>query len=329
MKLYHKLLLLARKIRLRFIPDTSSDRITQDANQTDEASELIYEAILSEKPIMIARYGSTELATIVNYIGVQEHDTNPIKYVFSNNLQWWWSESLIKQMQQWSGFFPPTSEKVAEFCKSAIEDSSLVDILGCWAWGEKRMLPYLAEAKFVHLRSLEPFWGKAPWTRALKNKRVLVIHPFAETILEQYGKRELLFRNKEILPEFKSLEVIKAVQSLGQGDSRFNDWFEALQWMENEIDQRDYDVCLIGCGAYGFPLAAHIKRQGKQAIHLGGALQLLFGIIGKRWEDPMYGVKEWNIPQGAYTELINDYWVRPNETEKPRSANSVEGGCYW
>ena len=329
MKFYHKLLLVARKIRLRFIPDNSSDRITQDANQTDEASELIYEAILSEKPIMIARYGSTELATIVNYIGVQEYDTNPFKYVFSSSLQWWWSESLIRQMQQWSGFYPPTQEKVAQFCNSAIEDSSLVDILGCWAWGEKRMLPYLSQAKFVHLRSLEPFWSKTPWTRALKDKRVLVIHPFAETILSQYDRRNLLFTNKDILPEFKSLDVVKAVQSLGKGDSRFNDWFEALQWMKDEIDRRNYDVCLIGCGAYGFPLAAHVKRQGKQAIHLGGALQLLFGIIGKRWEDPMYGVKEWNIPQGAYAELINDYWVRPNETEKPRSANSVEGGCYW
>lgn len=48
--------------------------------------------------------------------------------------------------------------------------------------------------------------------------------------------------------------------------------------MKDEIDKRDYDIALIGCGAYGFPLAAHIKRSGKKAVHLGGALQLLFGI---------------------------------------------------
>lgn len=123
--------------------------------------------------------------------------------------------------------------------------------------------------------------------------------------------------------------MIKAVQSLGEGDSRFSDWFEALRWMENEIDKRDYDVCLIGCGAYGLPLAAHVKRRGKQAIHLGGALQLLFGIKGKRWEDPMYGVKEWRIPQGSYSSLINEYWVRPDSTDTPKSSIAVEGGCYW
>lgn len=32
----------------------------------------------------------------------------------------------------------------------------------------------------------------------------------------------------------------------------------------------DYDICLIGYSAYGFPLAAHAKRKGKKAVHLGG-----------------------------------------------------------
>jgi hypothetical protein len=99
--------------------------------------------------------------------------------------------------------------------------------------------------------------------------------------------------------------------------------------MKQEIDKKDYDICLIGCGAYGFPLAAHVKRQGKKAVHLGGALQLIFGIKGKRWEDPHYGVSQWNIPQGYYLSMVNEYWVRPGEDLKPTNAQSVEGGCYW
>lgn len=329
MHIYHKCLLLAKKIKNKISVDDSSSKIDTDINAVEYASEIIHDKIISGKPFMAARYGSTELATIVNYLGVKEGLKNPLQYIFNNGLQWWWSDSLIRQMQRWSGFYPPTPQKVAEFCQMALDDSPLVDILGCWAWGEKRMLPYLPDAEFVHLRSLEPFWSKKPWTRALKGKRILVIHPFAETISGQYSIREKLFKNPDILPEFKSLDVIKAVQSLGEGDSRFKDWFEALQWMKDEMDKRDYDICLIGCGAYGFPLAAHAKRSGKQAIHLGGALQLLFGIIGKRWEDPMYGVREWGIPAGSYTSLINEYWVRPNSFEKPVSANSVEGACYW
>ena len=41
------------------------------------------------------------------------------------------------------------------------------------------------------------------------------------------------------------------------------------------MNKTDYDICLIDCGAYKFPLAAHAKRQGKKAIHLDGSLQLL------------------------------------------------------
>lgn len=43
----------------------------------------------------------------------------------------------------------------------------------------------------------------------------------------------------------------------------------------------NFDTAIIGCGAYGMPLAAQIKNAGRQAIHLGGAVQLLFGIKGE------------------------------------------------
>lgn len=97
---------------------------------------------------------------------------------------------------------------------------------------------------------------------------------------------------------------------------------------EKEIDKCDYDICLIGCGAYGFPLAAHVKRMNKKAIHMGGSLQLLFGIIGKRWEDPEYGYIELK-KKGCYPQLINKYWIRPGMKEKPQNAIQVESGCYW
>jgi thioredoxin reductase len=99
--------------------------------------------------------------------------------------------------------------------------------------------------------------------------------------------------------------------------------------MKGEIDQLDYDIALIGAGAYGFHLAAHAKRSGKKAVHMGGALQLLFGIRGKRWEDPNYGNKYWNVPKNAYVNLMNENWIRPGEINKPSKVNLVEDACYW
>jgi hypothetical protein len=297
----------------------------QDA---DKASKIIYDALIADEPCMIARFGSTELTCLSNYLGLKNNKGKYFDYIKGNSQAWWWEEKIIKQMQQWSGFFPATEDKIEQFCVLMLKDIPQVDILGSWL-SEENIVSKELKAKKVHLRLLEPFWADSPWTKALIGKKVLVVHPFAETISEQYLERVHLFKNSEILPEFKSFQVIKAVQTLGEGDSRFKDWFEALEFMKSEIDKVDYDVCLIGCGAYGFHLAAHVKRKGKKGVHLGGALQLLFGIKGKRWEDPNYGVKGWGIPYNFYPNLINEHWVRPDQKDKPKNAQAVEGACYW
>ena len=115
--------------------------------------------------------------------------------------------------------------------------------------------------------------------------------------------------------------TLKAIQTLcGEKDERFGTWFDALDYMYKEAMKIDFDIAIIGCGAYGMPLAAMLKKAGKQAIHLGGATQLLFGIKGRRWEE--------NYPSKIAT-FFNEYWVYPAESEKPKNASTVEMGCYW
>ncbi len=284
------------------------------------SSELISQAILSEAPVMIARLGSTELTCMVNYLGVKYPEKfKSIKgYITQQTPPWWWNNSIINQMQKWSGFFPPKIEKVEQFCELMIEDLSNVDILGSWLKEESFFSDELSQSKKVMLEDLEPFFTNNPWTRALEGKKVLVVHPFVESIKSQYQKREKLFDNN-LLPEFE-LEVIPAVQSIAGQETEFNDWFAALDFMKEQISQKEFDVCILGCGAYGFPLASFVKNMGKKAIHLGGATQLLFGIKGKRWEQ--YIVY-------PYSNLFNEHWVRPGNTETPKKSSLVEDGCYW
>lgn len=303
--------------------------LLQREEDPDKASEMIYNLLISDEPCMIARFGSTELSALVNYLGVNSKHHSILKYIRGEQPEWWWNKNIMNQMQQWSGFFPPTPENMQRFGDLMMQDMKELDLLGCWIKNEAYFTKGLEHTQRVHLRLLEPFWANKPWTRCLKNKNIVVVHPFTEYILSQYNNRTLLFSNPDTLPKFASLRTVKAVQSLGGEDNGFKDWFDALKWMEDEIDKEDYDVCLIGCGAYGFPLAAHVKRQGKKAVHLGGALQLLFGIRGKRWENPSYGVKEWGIQYGSYSSFMNKYWVRPGEGGRPKNANQVEGGCYW
>lgn len=295
----------------------------------DVVSRIIYEKLMDDKPCMIARFGSNELLCMVTYLGIKEANHNIIDYITGKSKEWWWNETNLDNMFYVAGFYPKQYASFEKFCELMIKDVKEVDVLGSWLANERYFEKELVDCSKVHLRLLEPFWPKEPWTKALSGKKVLVIHPFSETILIQYEKRNQLFKHKDILPAFKSLTVIKAVQSSGQSNDQYFDWFDALDSMKLQIDKADFDICLIGAGAYGFPLAAYVKRMGKKAVHIGGALQLLFGIRGKRWEEPTYGVKVWGIPYGFYPALMNEHWVRPLNTEKPETANGVEGACYW
>lgn len=320
MRIFFFVLKVIRKVYLQTVgfEIQSKPECIQDA---DLASQIIYDALTSNKPCMIARFGSTELNCLMNYVGVTNERNKFISYFQGKTSAWWWEQKIIAQMQNWSGFFPPTYEKIEKFCELMFNDIPQVDVLGSWLAGESEFDLMLNDCKKINLELLNPFFSQRPWTKALEGKKVLVVHPFAKSIESQYKKRELIFK-ADVLPSFE-LQTIQAVQSLAGNQTQFTDWFEALEYMKSEIDKRDYDICLIGCGAYGFPLAAHVKRSGKNGIHIGGSLQLLFGIKGKRWLDPNYNSKY------NYCQMMNEHWVYPRNDERPINAHVVEGATYW
>ena len=246
---------------------------------------------------------------------------NILSYIVGKSNAWWWNEHNLENMHIVAGFFPSEKSEYEKFCELMLDDIPEVDVLGSWLADESVFNKELEYSAKINFELLNPYFSIIPWTKALEGKKVLVVHPFVSTIENQYKKREFLFRDN-LLPIFE-LQTVKAVQSYAKNPTQFSDWFAALDYMKSEIDKHDYDICLIGCGAYGFPLAAHVKRKGKKAIHLGGSLQLLFGISGKRWEDANYN-SFYN-----YAKLINESWVKPGKEEKPKNASIVEGACYW
>ena len=151
----------------------------------------------------------------------------------------------------------------------------------------------------------------------MEGKKVLVVHPFTDTIKSQYeNNREKIFPGTNALPKF-DLKCVKAVQTIADAtDDRFISWFDALDYMTEEVAKQDFDVCLIGCGAYGFQLASRVKRMGKMVVHMGGSVQTLFGIKNGRRSKYL-------------TNLYNEYWVYPSKEETPPGFMKVEGGCYW
>lgn len=279
---------------------------------SDQVNQYIHDKIIIGEPFLAGRFGSTELLNMRFYdfggfIG-QKYDKN---FHFNH-------------LCEWSGFFPHDINLLPKFVDEMKTACQEVDFLAVWfqAFEDYYIKSLMStNLEIGYLLDFEPWAGNVHWSAALKGKKVLVIHPFEHTIQSQYAKRELLFPGTDILPEFE-LYTLKAVQTLaGTVDSRFNTWFDALEWMFQEAMRTDFDIAIIGCGAYGLPLAARIKKAGKQAIHLAGATQLMFGIKGKRWEenDVFAYVRKW----------FNESWVYPSDEEKIENGNAVEGGCYW
>lgn len=298
------------------------------------ANDLVYNAISKGEPLMLTRYGSIEIS-VTNSYRMRMSQGNILgkvwRYIVDKTDLPWYDDKFFVPISRNAGVFNPTPEILDRFAQLYLEDSKIIDILMSVNYKEKFM-PLPPTCKFIHFESIYPYFVERPWTRILKRKKVLVVHPYAETIQKQYAIRDKLYDNPDILPEFE-LITLKAVQSSAYEKVPFKDWFEALNYMEDEIDKIDFDICLLGCGAYGLPLAAHIKRLGKQALHIGGGVQLLFGIKGKRWEDEYVRIPwGYNTPFSLnhdYYKFFNEYWIRPNADDIPKNANAIENGCYW
>ena len=301
------------------IPDIESQIMHKYVDHTgQEASDQIKAAILKNKPLMIARFGRTELRMIHMYCSSKLGFSKYIKYSLGSIDSYKISRKAKSMIFNLSGVFPLDKNTLSKFSELMLEDMQYLDILASWVIQERHFKSETQYTKKIRLKDLEPYYHNNPWTSALAGKKVLVIHPFAESIKNQYKhKRTKLFENPNILPEFE-LKTIKAVQSVAGNGTEFSNWFEALNHMKKLINETDFDIAIIGCGAYGFPLAAHIKRIGKQAIHMGGSTQLLFGIKGKRWDN-----------HELISSLFNEHWISPSKEETPKKYKIVEGGCYW
>ena len=229
-------------------------------------------------------------------------------------------QSFIDKLRRHAGVFPATKDNFQEFCSIYLSSFKQVDLLGLMQspFEKKLVEQYSPSSLRCGLASLEPYLDASPWSRSLAGLRVLVVHAFSESIAKQYReRRKQIFTDPNVLPQF-NLQCIKAPQTMLSETAGFANWGEALKDLKERVSVLNFDVAIIGCGAYGLPLGAHIKNMGRVAIHFGGAVQLLFGISGKRWRD-----------QPQFRALMTDAWVPPIESERPPGWEKIEEGCYW
>jgi hypothetical protein len=295
--------MILKKLRKWFSGGGSDTGVLSQQLDSFFAGRLIEGAIQDRRPFLASRLGWMEC------YGLGLWDTaQPVE------------QSFIDKLRRHAGVFPPTKENFESFCSIYLDAARVIDLLGLMeSTYEKHLVEkHIPKALSCGLGSLEPYLNGVPWSRSLAGRRVLVVHAFSESIAKQFREnRERIFADASVLPEF-DLQCIKAPQTMLSETAGFSNWVEALEDLKARVSVLNFDVAIIGCGAYGLPLGAHIKKMGRVAIHFGGAVQLLFGISGKRWRD-----------QPQFSALMTDAWVPPIESERPPGWKKIEEGCYW
>lgn len=274
----------------------------------NDGNLLIADMIRQKQPAAFGKIGNIELKAV--RIGLQE---NP--QINAASMQ-----HILQELYVNAGVFPPSDAMLRYFADEFSTALLCMSVLGVYFNPGEADLANQFGQKAIRAfpRSYEPYYHLKPWSAELKGKSVLVVSPFVDTITKQYAKRELIWSQlPDVLPEF-NLHTIKVPLSDAIIKSPYESWKACLDDLKRQMDSVDFDVALIGAGAYSLPLCTHAKSLGRIGIHMGGATQILFGVIGNRWTD-----------HPIISGFFNEHWCRPSADESPSANVLVEGGCYW
>lgn len=302
---------LKRRLLQRLIdPETKLYWGRQHLLSLVEVQQEVRQAILSGQPTCVARIGGVEASLLLWAQRI------PLRGKLLLRLPTLYSET------EWgpshAGLRPRSRGLYRQFAELARDALRQTDFLEVW------QTPYEhAIIQALHLRSrcfsgelLSPTMDCTPhWLEALSGKRVLVVSPFVASIEQQLSKLSSVWSTRRFDP-LPRLQTIPFPYLIEKGCQQR--WPDVWDRIRKEVETRDYDVALFGCGGLGLPLAAAAKKTGRIGIHMGGLLQLVFGIYGQR-----------HLEQPWHRRWINDSWVRPSVAERPHCAANLENGCYW
>jgi hypothetical protein len=292
-----------------------------------DSDSYIYDYLKNRKELSVGRLGGSE-ARYLGAIYQLREKTNYgslIRPISRINL-----EKRRKEISNGAGFYFKSESDEFRFLDLYVECLKNVDILGAWgtafAWIEfigiekaEVVIPVASTAPWVDRYPYQnPETGRdvLSWASALNGKKVLVISPFTKSIVSQFKNHSSIFLNKD-LPKF-DLQTIEAPMTFQGENSRGLSWFENLSRLEDAMSKLNFDIALIGAGAYSFPLTNFAKNMNKVGIHAGGGLQLFFGLLGNRWVN------------SNYVKLhMNEFWRFPSREETPALHSLVENSSYW
>ena len=310
----------------------------------EEGYKFIYESIKtsliqSSYPIMIGKIGANELLIIYQTIQIMQ------KHLLD------YSPDIKREGCLTAGIFPPTKEGFIIYVNNYLDAIKSMNIMASWndrileieeyVWNNyviKDKLLNKPEKEIyglVDLCTLESFYTEPQywWQNLYENKTILIITPFVKSIQTQLSldKRDKVWRgkwngfwSKNINFKYVKFPHPYYISSEEDKTSYPQSLDLLMKKYQTEIDSiGDFDIALVGTGAYSILLCDYIKSiKKKNAFHLGGGLQMMCGVYGHRWE-PSFNKSPF------LKEYINDDWIRPLPEEIPPMYNAQENGAYF
>lgn len=238
---------------------------------------------------------------------------------------------LRTHLERQSGIYPPTPEFAREFVVRYASDLRELDVIGLFGTGMETELiaHHGARGALIPFKSMEPDRSvpaddASCYLPFLHGRRLLIVAPFAD-LLRERATQDTFERVWSCIGKgwFHPAQVESIEFPYGFDRStraRFPTALDLYGWICSRIDSHQFDVALIAAGGLAIPLAAHIKRSGRIGISLGGHLQVLFGVLGRRWRS-----REWWAQH-----YFNEAWIdMPERYRPPHWQQLTDGGAYW
>jgi len=237
----------------------------------------------------------------------------------------------ILQLERNAGVFPTTPASITNWIRktlAAVQDSDML-VAGWYKPIATHELDFLRDigkrGPYLPLRALEPYYVPEAyqWTSALEGRRVAIVSSFAETACVQANRSAAVWSGRAVLPKATYLPVEtryspRLAQGRGEWPDTVTSWDAAVAHVVNRVMEQNAEIVLIGCGGLGMVIGHELRMRGKVCIVMGGAIQVLFGIKGQRWQN-----------HSIISSFWNDAWVWPRFEDTPGGADEVENRCYW
>ncbi len=146
-------------------------------------------------------------------------------------------------------------------------------------------------------------------SRFVAGKKLLIVSPFEESIKFNSNRIDEIFKSFSF-PKTEVLIQRTPITYAGLPAEFYphNNWFETVDWLKDRISHLDFDLALLSCGSYAMPIGCFIEKSlQRKAIYIGGVLQLMFGILGRRYADNTFFTDMLNLDRCIFPIEGNDY----------------------